>query len=123
MKLQSKLEIVQGDTAGIWKISHIISAPRVTPVVRANLSAPGYSCSIRAINDSDGSQAVAERAVTVLSDDNFYFLAALFPAETASITPGMITVGLQLSNPTLTPPLRKERQRKVWVQPNINSNA
>lgn len=122
MKSQSRLEIVQGDTAGIWKVSHIVSAPGEKPVVRADLSVGGYVCSIKAIN-ADLTDAVAERAVVTLSDDNFYFLAALFPAETATVDPGEIKVGLQLSNLTLTPPLRVERHRRVLVEPNINANS
>ena len=122
MKSQSRLEIVQGDTAGIWKVSHIISAPGVKPVVRADLSVVAYGCTIKAIK-ADGSEAVAERTVTARSEDNFFFLAALLPAETATVPPGEITVGLQLSNAALTPPLRKELHRRVLVHPSINANT
>ncbi len=122
MKSQSRLDAVQGDTVGIWKVSHITSAPGVKPVVRATLSGGVYSCTIRAVY-ADGTVAVAERAVTALSDDNFYFLAALLPSEMATVNVGPITVGIQLVNAALTPPLRKERHYPVMVHPSINANT
>lgn len=125
VKSQSRLEIVQGDTAGIWKLGHVISAPGVKPKVYADLSNPDYSCSIKALRDEDGSVAVAERAVTQRTPDNFHFLCALLPAETAlaGCAPGDITVGLQLSNPALIPPLRRELHRGVRIHANINANT
>lgn len=121
MKSQSMLEIVAGDTAGIWKVSHVTSEPGARPVVRADLSA-GYACTIKAV-DAAGATVVAERAVSVLSSDDLYFLAALNPAETDTIPPGDVTVAIQLSNPSLVPPLRKERHFPLRVHPNINANT
>lgn len=122
MKSQLVLDAIAGDTVGIWKVSHVTSEPGVSPVTLADLSA-GYTCSIRAIYDSDGTEAVAERAVTDLSGDNLYFLAALLPSETDGLTPGEITVAVQLTNLSLSPPLRKEKQYTVRIYPSVAANT
>lgn len=120
MKLQYPLNIIAGDTAGIWTVSHRTSALS-EPIVRADLSV-GYSCMIKAVNAA-GATVVPERSVTDRSPDNQYFLAALTPAETAVIPVGEITVAIQLTNLSLTPPLRKETHHQIQILANINSNA
>ena len=120
MKLQSPLSAIAGDTVGIWKVSHVTSAVG-SPIVRANL-AVGYSCLIKAVNPL-GATVVVERAVLTLSPDNQYFLAALTPAETSPLAPGVVTVAIQLSNLSLTPPLRKESHHQVEIFASINSNV
>lgn len=120
MSLQFPLEIIAGDTAGIWSVSHRTSALN-QPIVRADLST-GYSCVIKAVN-SAGVAVVPERAVLDLSEDNQYFLAALTPSETATLAPGKVTVAIQLTNLSLTPPLRKETHHELLISASINSNT
>lgn len=121
MKSQSVLDIKQGDTAGIWRVGHVLSDPGVAPKVYADLTT-GYSCKIRAVYEADGTEAVAERAVSDLDADNTHFLAALLPAETASLNVGKVIVAVQLQNLSLTPPLRAERHYEVNVFESLAAN-
>lgn len=110
MQSGSRAECYAGDTSDVWEVGFVTSAPGVRPVVLADLT-EGFTCRI-AVKDS----AIA-REVTVRTADDLRFRAWLTPAETAQLGPGEWTVGIELRNPALVPPLVKEVHRKLWIHP------
>lgn len=99
---------VIGDNTPIWEVGFQTSLDGVTPVVMATLDGT-YSCRI-------GVQGTTiDREITVKTGDNKYFRAWLTPAETATLS-GIVTVGIQISNASLVPPLVLEQQIVLHMQ-------
>ena len=105
----SLAELYAGDTSDVWEVGFVASLPGVKPVVLADLD-NNFSCRI-AVKGS-----VIARAVTVKNAGNTRFRAWLTPAETAQLGPGDWTVGIEIRNPTLIPPLVREVQRRLRIR-------
>lgn len=111
MSSGTRAECYAGDTSPVWELAFRASAEGVKPVVLADLDG-NFSCRIAV----PGSPGVAPRAVTVKTADNLRFRAWLTPDETAGLGPGEWTVGIEIRNPTLVPPLVQEIHRTLWIR-------
>ena len=109
MSSGTRAECYAGDTSDVWELGFVTSEPGVKPVTLADLDG-NFTCKI-AVKGS-----TVARAVTVKTGDNQRFRAWLTPAETAQLGAGEWTVGIELRNPTLVPPLVKEVHRTLWIR-------
>ena len=103
--------IYAGDTSPIWEVGIITSAPGETPITRADLDIE-YECWIAV----PGASPAIYREVTTKNDENDRFRAWLTPAETAQLGKGVHTVGIEIRNSTLTPPLIRETHVQVVIK-------
>lgn len=101
-------EIYAGDTSDVWEVGFVTSAPGALPIELAALDG-NFSCRI-AVMGSD-----IARAVTGKNQAANRFRAYLTPAETEALGPGDWTVGIELRNPTLDPPLVQEVHRRIRI--------
>lgn len=106
--------IFAGDTGDVWEIGLVTSAPGVTPRELADLD-NNFSCRLVVAE----AEPPIDRAVTAKDNANTRFLAWLTPAETLALGEGTWTVGLELSNPTLAPPLVRETHVVVRIEPGL----
>lgn len=104
-------ELYAGDTSDVWELGFVTSAAGVKPVVLADLD-PSFTCRIAVL---DAAPAI-NRAVTIKNGANTRFRVWLTPAETAALGEGDWTVGIELSNATLSPPLVQEVQRRIRIR-------
>ena len=107
-----RADIVAGDTSDVWEIGLVTSAPGIKPVELAALDV-NFSCWIGVA----GAVPAIQRQVTVKNAANTRFRAWLTPAETTALGLGIWLVGIELRNPTLSPPLVAEVQRRVGINP------
>lgn len=112
MRSQSVAELYAGDTSDVWELGFRTSPAGVKPVILADLD-NNFTCRIAVLETT----AVAARDVTVKNAANDRFRAWLTPAETRALGPGDWTVGIELRNPTLIPPLVQEVQRRIRIYP------
>lgn len=104
--------IVQGDTAGVWLVFHDVDG-KGTPAPLTN----DYSCRIAVKNSA------IDRNVPDKNAENTKFLAFLTPTETNGLAVGVHVVGLQIVNPNLVPPLRREIQIDLQVVAQVVTSA
>lgn len=95
-----KFSVYQGDTGPLWKVGF-----------SDNRSLSGYACKLAVAGTT------ISRLVT-LTDAN-KFLVQLTPAETEQLPSGNHTVGVQLSNPSTTPPFVKELHLELVVEAQV----
>lgn len=103
-------ELSSGDTSDVWEVGFVTSPPGVRPAVLAVLDG-NFTCRIAV----QGTALVSPREVTVKNAAGTRFRAWLTPAETRALGPGDWVVGIELSNPALSPPLVKEVQRGLRI--------
>ena len=104
----SDIEVIEcyiGDTSDILELGVQLSPERAGRRILATLDG-NYTCKI---GIKDGA---INRSVTEKTADDLYFRGWLTPAETGSLTVGDYILGMQISNPTTTPPIVKEKQ---WI--------
>ena len=104
-----------GDGSPIWEVGFRSSADGVIPEVIETLDG-SYACRIAV------SGIAIDRAVISKTADSKYFRAWLEPAETLGLT-GIKTVGIQISNAAMTPPLILEHQITVNFTPGVVPNT
>ena len=73
--------LVAGDSGTSWEVG-----------VEGEASVAGYTCRISVVGT-----AIARNVVTT-SDDGSAFVVQLLPAETATLRPGVHTLGVQIDN-------------------------
>jgi hypothetical protein len=113
----SRVEIYVGDTSPVWEIGFVISLPGARPVVLAELDS-NFSCRIAVEN---ASPAIL-REVTAKNEASERFRAWLTPEETLALGAGDWTVGIELRNSTLSPPLVQEVQGVVRIRSQVVSD-
>ncbi len=108
--------IKQGDTGPVIHVRPSV-LDEITPLDS------NWKCFI-AVNNEDGTTAVAKREVTTHTPDNLKFVAALFPSETQTLqVDGSIEsfrlykMIIEVSNVTLDPPFNIEKHYKLKVEP------
>ena len=81
------------------------------------------------VNDADGTEVIAPRVVTDKTDDNMYFVVALTPTETASLTVEegcaytMYSQIVEITNDTLTPEFNIEDDYDLKIKPGGMTNV
>ena len=100
--------IYAGDGSDVWEVGH-----RLTETDELADLDENYSCRIGIME----SESFAARPVTDKNSGNTRFRASLTPAETLALGVGVWTVGIEISNPTTSPPLVKEVHRKIHIRP------
>lgn len=103
-------EISAGDTSGVWDIGYVTSIEGESPIVLASLDS-NFSCHLTVYRASPA----ITREITSKNPQNNRFRAWLTPAETLQMGRGTWTIGLEIRNPTLTPPLVKETHISIRV--------
>lgn len=101
------LSIYKGDTAGPWNVG--VTGDDGALV---NISAP-WTCKIKVAGTA------IDRAVTDRTVDNLRFIAALTPAETATLDIGIYVVAIEIENTTTVPPLRREHHIVLTVEKHV----
>lgn len=107
--------IYQGDTGPIIR-------PRPTVLDDGVVLDVNWTCST-AVNDADGVEVIAKRAVTDKTVDNLRFVAALTPTETNLLLVDdsenyrSYTQVIEVINTTLTPPFNIEEHYTLKVTP------
>lgn len=104
-------EIYAGDTSDVWEVGFEDATGALT-ALDAN-----FSCQLTVADSA------IDRAVTAQDDDGTRFRAWLTPEETATLGQGRWQVGIELRNPTLSPPLVREFQVLVRIARGVVPSA
>jgi hypothetical protein len=114
-KVRKQYPIFKGNTGPVIPLRPLILGEKQDLDVN-------WTCQI-ALLDSSAVPVVAARAVTTKNQDNQAFLAALTPAETASVTLDVgkdftsFTQVMVVENTTTTPPYKVERRVTLQIKP------
>lgn len=99
-------------------VTYIITQGDLGDLVRVKLSDGGAMDSNYECNVAVQGTAIA-REVTDKSGDNTEFLVQLLAAETVLLRPGSYTMGIKITNTTLTPPFSREEHIRLDIQERI----
>lgn len=104
--------IYQGDTGPILEV-------RPSNLASATTLDANWVCYIAAM-DTAGTNVVVKRAITDKTSDDKYFITALTPTETGTLTtsikkPVTYIVAVEVSNTTTTPAFNEETQYNLKV--------
>ena len=110
MAIGSVTKFYAGDTSDIWEVGFILSEPDNLATLDED-----FSCRIAVLEAPD----FAARAVPDKNAENTRFRAWLTPEETFALGPGVWTVGIEISNPAMSPPLVKEVHRRIRIEPQV----
>lgn len=108
--------IYAGDTSPVWELGLLDDAGELVALDG------DFSCAIAVVEGpaaSDGAEPLLQREVTARNEAGTRFLAWLTPDETAALGPGLKTVGIELRNPELDPPLVQEVHLRLRIRPQV----
>ena len=103
--------VFAGDTTKAWEIGLVTSAPGINPPLMAQLDG-AFTCRLVVA----GADPAIARVVVTKNLANTRFIAWLTPAETLSLGKGTWTVGIELRNAALVPPLVQEKRVVVRIE-------
>ncbi len=106
------MQVVKGNISPIWRVgvpSIDVDGQEVSGEYE-DLSS-NYTCTVAV---PDATPAI-ERAVTLLSSDNKYYLVQLTPAEMATLPVGLVTVAIEVKNTVVSPEYAVEAHVKMKI--------